>query len=248
MERLLDAEIKPAPPPLPPKPVPIIVPNTVPLNLNNVNLPVHVEATQRWIPPQTTDFDTGTGGSNVNHDFVPAMDPQTSSGAREPSISSHTQPPVPMCPIPAAIQSDWAIFCAQFGEYQTQVAAVEEELNRDVGPAENNEGLEWVRPPIIEDLIVAPAEYNTVVVASYKPSLPPYAGLDWLDLEVGQRLDVVVDAGPPAAHPEINPVVDDGVDTLFIARRRYREHNHGYSVEVGWVWASYIFPEEDEDQ
>src|SRR5258708_40237082 len=78
---------------------------------------------------------------------------------------------------------------------------------------------EWVRPPTMEDLIVAPTRFICAVVANYKPSLQPYAGFDWLDLEVSQKVDIVVEAGPPAAHPEIKPVVDDGEDMLLIARR-----------------------------
>ena len=106
---------------------------------------------------------------------------------------------------------------------------------------------EWVRPPTMEDLIVAPTRFICAVVANYKPSLPPYAGFDWLDLEVNQKVDIVVEAGPPAAHPEIKPVVDDGEDMLLIARR-YRSDIRGYRVEVGWVWASFIVPVQDEGQ
>ena len=106
---------------------------------------------------------------------------------------------------------------------------------------------DWVRPPTMEDLIVAPARFACAVVANYKPSLPPYAGFDWLDLEISQRVDIVVEAGPPSAHPEVKPVVDDGEDMLLIARR-YRQDIRGYRVEVGWVWASFIIPVQDEGQ
>lgn len=106
---------------------------------------------------------------------------------------------------------------------------------------------EWVRPPTMKDLIVAPTRFICSVVANYKPSLPPYAGFDWLDLEVGQQVDIVVEAGPPAVHPEIKPVVDDGEDMLLIARR-YGPDIRGYRVEVGWVWASFIVPVQDEGQ
>lgn len=102
---------------------------------------------------------------------------------------------------------------------------------------------EWVRPPTMEDLIVAPTRFICTVVAKYKPSLPPYAGFDWLDLEIGQHVDIVVEAGPPSAHPGVKPVVDDGEDMLLIARR-YRQDIRGYRVEVGWVWASFIIPVE----
>ena len=105
---------------------------------------------------------------------------------------------------------------------------------------------DWVRPPSMEDLIVAPTRFICAVVANYKSSLPPYAGFDWLDLEIGQHVDIVVEAGPPSAHPEVKPV-DDGEDMLLIARR-YRQDIRGYLVEVGWVWASFIFPVQDEGQ
>jgi hypothetical protein len=106
---------------------------------------------------------------------------------------------------------------------------------------------EWVRPPTMEDLLVAPTRFTCTVVANYKPSLPPYAGFDWLDLEVRQNVDIIVEAGPPVAHPEVKPVVDDGEDMLLIARR-FREDIRGYRVEVGWVWASFIIPVQDEGQ
>ena len=106
---------------------------------------------------------------------------------------------------------------------------------------------DWVRPPTMEDLIVAPTRFICAVVANYKPSLPPYAGFDWLDLEVRQHVDIVVEAGPPSAHPGVKPVVDDGEDMLLIARR-YRQDIRGYRVEVGWVWASFIIPVQDEGQ
>lgn len=106
---------------------------------------------------------------------------------------------------------------------------------------------DWVRPPTMEDLIIAPTRFICAVVANYKPSLPPYAGFDWLDLEIDQHVDIVVEAGPPSAHPEVKPVVDDGEDMLLIARR-YRQDIRGYRVEVGWVWASFIIPVQDEGQ
>jgi len=106
---------------------------------------------------------------------------------------------------------------------------------------------EWVRPPTMEDLIAAPTLFMCSVVANYKPSLPPYAGFDWLDLAVDQQVDIVVEAGPPVAHPGVKPVVDDGEDMLLIARR-CRPDIRGYRVEVGWVWASFIVPVQDEGQ
>jgi len=106
---------------------------------------------------------------------------------------------------------------------------------------------EWVRPPTMEDLIVAPTRFVCTVVANYKPSLPPYAGFDWLDLEIGQHVDIVVEAGPPSAHSEVKPVVDDGEDMLLIARRCGQDIR-GYRVEIGWVWASFIIPVQDEGQ
>jgi len=119
----------------------------------------------------------------------------------------------------------------------TRLPPAEEELIDD----------EWVRPPTMEDLIVAPTRFICSVVANYKPSLPPYARFDWLDLETGQEVDIIVEAGPPTAHPEVKPVVDDGEDMLLIARR-YRQDIRGYRVEIGWVWASFIIPVQDEGQ
>jgi len=105
-----------------------------------------VERTQRWMPPQNTNSDTGTGGSNVNQYFVPPEGPQPGSDAREPSTSSHRRPPVPMCPPPIMTWSDWAkqqpLFAVKLHEWQAQVAAVEGELNRTLGDAKNNEEIE----------------------------------------------------------------------------------------------------------
>src|SRR5258706_10881538 len=108
--------------------------------------PLRAEATKRWIPPQNTNSDTDTGGSNVGHYFVPPKGPQTGSDARKSSTSSHGQPPLSMRPPPTATQSDWAkhqqLFAVKLREWQTQVATAEEELNKTLDAAKNNEEIE----------------------------------------------------------------------------------------------------------
>jgi len=98
------------------------------------------ERMQPWMPPQNTNFDTGTGGSNFNYYFGS----QTGSDAREPSTSSHRRPPVPTSPI--MMWTDWAKqqppFAVKRHEWQTQVAAVEGELGRTLGDAKTNEEIE----------------------------------------------------------------------------------------------------------
>lgn len=115
---------------------------TMPLKL--VDLPVLVEATQRWIPPQNTNPDTA-GGSNVRHHVIPPKGPQIDSNTHKPSTSSHGQSPVPMCSPPTTTQSDWAkhqqLFVAELHEWQT---VEEEELNRDLEGAKNDEEIEKI--------------------------------------------------------------------------------------------------------
>jgi len=140
------------PPPFPSRPLPITVPNTVPLHLNGLNLPARVKTAQRWVSPQHPKFDTGTGGKNVNYYFVPLKGPQTSSDARKPSTSNHSQlhvpmrPPVPTRPLPSPPQSDCdkhqQLFAVKLRELQTQVAALEEEFNRALGSAKSNKEIQ----------------------------------------------------------------------------------------------------------
>jgi hypothetical protein len=107
-----------------------------------------VEATQRWIPPQSTNSDTDTGGSNVGHYFVSPKGPQTGSDTRKPSTSSHGHPPLPVRPSSTAAHSDWAkhqqVFAVKLHEWQSQVAAAEEDLNKALDAAKNNEEIEQV--------------------------------------------------------------------------------------------------------
>ena len=107
-----------------------------------------VEATTRWIPPQSTNSDTDTGGSNVGHYFVSPKGPQAGSDARKPSTSSHGQPPVPLRPPSTAANSDWAkhqqLFAVKLREWQSQVSAAEEDLNRALDAVKNPEEIEQV--------------------------------------------------------------------------------------------------------
>ena len=91
MKGLLDAEMNPAPPPR-------IV------RLNGMVPPARMKATQRWILPQDMNSDTGTGGNNIGHYFVPPKGRQTSSDARKPPTPSHGQ----LRPPHTATQSDSA--------------------------------------------------------------------------------------------------------------------------------------------
>jgi len=129
LERSDNDDENPAPPPVPSRSMLTTMP------LTTIDPVARVERTQR--PPQNTNSDIGTGGSNVNHYF----DPQP---AREPFTSSHRQPPVPTPPI--TTWTDWAKqqppFAVKLHEWQAQVAAVEGELNRTLGDAKNNEEIE----------------------------------------------------------------------------------------------------------
>jgi hypothetical protein len=128
------------PPPLSPNRVLITI------SLHRMDPPARVEPTQRWIPPQNTNSDTDTGGSSVGRYFVSPKGPQAGSDARKPSASSHGQPPVPSRPPFVAAQSDWAkqqaLFTVKLHEWQSQVAAAEEELNRTLDATKNDEEVE----------------------------------------------------------------------------------------------------------
>jgi len=59
-------------------------------------------------------------------------------------------------------------------------------------------------------------------------------------LEVGDIVNITRDAGRPSQHPELEPVVSDGVDTLFIGTK-LPDSSEG-APEVGWLWASFVMP------
>ena len=55
-----------------------------------------------------------------------------------------------------------------------------------------------------------------------------------LRLQVGDVVDVLFEAGHPAQHRDLPIYVDDGDDTLLLARDE--------QGEVGWVLASFVLP------
>ena len=131
--------------------------------LTKVDPIARVERTQRWMPPQNTNSDSGTGGSPVNHYFVPPNGPQTGPDALKPSTSIHSRlhvpmrPPVPTRPLPAPPQSDWAkqqqLIAAKLHGWQTQVAAAEGELNITRHAAKNNEEIQKAMEKYQKDLL-----------------------------------------------------------------------------------------------
>jgi len=171
-ERLLDAEMNPAPPSLPPRPVL----NTVPLNPG-------AEAAQRRIPSQHPKSDTATGGRNVNHYFVPPKGAQTSSDARKPSTSIHSQlhvpmrPPVPTRPPPNPPQSDWAKkqqpFMVKRHEWQTQVATRKGVLNRTPNAKDNEESQKAMEEYYSRQAITAPSPSSSSTGTTPQPPSTP---------------------------------------------------------------------------
>jgi len=142
--------MSPTLPPLPSQPLPITVPNTVPPHLKGLNLPARVKAAQQWVPPPHPKSDTGPDGRNANPYFVPPKmvprNPQSGSDTRRPYTSSHSQLHVLMHPPHTRPQSDWVkhqqLFAVKLHELQTQVAALEERLNKALGSAKNNEEIQ----------------------------------------------------------------------------------------------------------
>jgi len=140
LEQSYNDDDNPAPPPVSFRPMPTTMP------LTSVDPIARVERTQRWMPPQNTNSDSGTGGGTVNHY------PQTGSDALKPSTSIHSQlqvpmhPPVPTRPPLTPPQSDWAkqqqLIAVKLHEWQTQGAIAEGELNITPPAAENNEEIQ----------------------------------------------------------------------------------------------------------
>jgi dynamin-binding protein len=85
-----------------------------------------------------------------------------------------------------------------------------------------------------------PILFTCTAVASFQPTRREYADLPFLSLEVGDIVNITKDAGRPSQHPGVEPVVSDGVDTLFIGTK-LPDSSQG-SPEVGWLWASFIMP------
>jgi len=126
------------------------VPNTVPPHLKGFETPARVKAAQQWVPPPHPKSDTDPDGRNVIPYFVPPKvgprNPQSGSDTRRPYTSGHFRPYVPMHPPHTRPQSDWVkhqqLFAVKLHELQTQVAALEERLNKALGSAKNNEEIQ----------------------------------------------------------------------------------------------------------
>lgn len=87
----------------------------------------------------------------------------------------------------------------------------------------------------------APILFTCTAVADFPPNNIEYASLPFLTLHVGDIINILKDAGRPSKHPQLVPVVTDGVDTLFIGRKVPETGELG---EVGWLWASFVMPME----
>lgn len=85
----------------------------------------------------------------------------------------------------------------------------------------------------------APILFTCTAVANFDAGGFRYAGLPFLELEIGDVVNIVKDCGRPAQHPDLKPVVSDGIDTLFIGKR---VPDGGDSPEIGWLWASFVMP------
>jgi hypothetical protein len=85
-----------------------------------------------------------------------------------------------------------------------------------------------------------PILFTCTAVASFQPTRLKYAGLPFLTLEVGDVVNITKDAGRPSQHPDLEPVVSDGVDTLFVGTK-LPDSSEG-APEVGWLWASFVMP------
>jgi hypothetical protein len=83
--------------------------------------------------------------------------------------------------------------------------------------------------------------FTCTAVAVFTPKDMRYSGLPFLALDIGDLINIVKDAGRPAQHPELEPVVSDGVDTLFIGRK-LPDNPEAEDYEVGWLWASFVMP------
>lgn len=98
--------------------------------------------------------------------------------------------------------------------------------------------LDMIGPTLLGD--DAPILFTCTAVAVFVPKGIRYSGLPFLDLEIGDLVNIIKDAGRPSQHPDLEPVVADGVDTLFIGRKL--PDRPGAEAEVGWLWASFVMP------
>ena len=98
--------------------------------------------------------------------------------------------------------------------------------------------LDPVGPTLLSD--DAPIMFTCTAVAVFTPKDIRYAGLPFLSLDIGDLVNIIKDAGRPSQHPELEPVVSDGVDTLFIGRKL--PDRPDAEAEVGWLWASFVMP------
>ncbi|KIM30595.1 hypothetical protein M408DRAFT_7627 [Serendipita vermifera MAFF 305830] len=98
--------------------------------------------------------------------------------------------------------------------------------------------LDAVGPSFLSD--DAPIMFTCTAVAVFTPKKIRYAGLPFLYLDIGDLVNIVKDAGRPSDHPDLEPVVSDGIDTLFIGKKL--PDRPGAEAEVGWLWASFVMP------
>ena len=61
-----------------------------------------------------------------------------------------------------------------------------------------------------------------------------YGGIGFHMLEVGTRLGVIQELGPPCMHPELPAYLDDGEDCLLLAV--------DVNENIGWAFASFLVP------
>ncbi|PVG00358.1 hypothetical protein CPB86DRAFT_222203 [Serendipita vermifera] len=97
--------------------------------------------------------------------------------------------------------------------------------------------LESVGPAMLSD--DSPILFTCTAVAPFEPQGLQYSGLPFLELEIGDIINIIKDAGRPSRHPLLKPVVLDGIDTLFIGKKL---PDNGGSPELGWLWASFVMP------
>lgn len=87
----------------------------------------------------------------------------------------------------------------------------------------------------------APILFTCSAVADFPSKNIEYAGLPFLTLRIGDVINIIKDAGRPSKHPQLTPVVSDGVDTLFIGKK-VPDAGETSGSEVGWLWASFVMP------
>lgn len=107
------------------------------------------------------------------------------------------------------------------------------EYSRNLGPKLDTTG----HRVLGED---APVLFTCTAVAAFQPKRNfKYRGLPFLQLEIGDIVNITKDAGRPSQHPELEAVVSDGVDTLFIGTRL---PDGSEEPQIGWLWASFVMP------